>query len=101
MDQGEVARTLRSPDVKVGSIKRLVFLVGVVILILGVLILMDPVSAGDHSCGNAIAPKKFVQGDVRLCRSQIRQRRWAGAVVVVVGAAALIIPGPRCLLADD
>jgi len=87
--------------VSAGSIKRLVFLVGVVISILGVLILMDPVSAGDHSCGNAVAPKKFVQGDVRLCRSQIRQRRWAGAATVAVGAVALMVTGPRCLLAED
>ena len=87
---------------KVGSIKRLVFLVGIIIEILGVLILMDPVSTGDnHNCGNAVAPKRFVQTDVRLCEGQIRKRRWAGGVIVVVGAAALIIPGPRCLLADD
>ena len=86
---------------KVGSVKRFVFLVGIVISILGVLILMDPVSAGDHNCGTALAPKKFVQTDKRLCKAPLRQRRWAGAVVVVVGAAALIIPGPRCLLADD
>ena len=85
----------------VGSIKRLVFLVGIVVVILGVLILMDPVSAGDHGCGNAVAPKRFVQGDIRLCRSQINQHRWVGAAVVVVGAVALIVTGPRCLLADD
>ena len=79
----------------------MVFLVGIVVSILGMLILTDPVSAGDHSCGNAVAPKRFVQGDVRLCRSQIRQRRWSGAGVVLVGAVALIVTGPRCLLVDD
>jgi hypothetical protein len=79
----------------------LVFLVGVVVLFLGTLILMDPVSVGDHNCGTAVAPKKFVQTDVRLCETQIRQRRWLGAVTFAVGAIALVLPGPRCLLADD
>jgi hypothetical protein len=79
----------------------LVFLVGVVVLSLGALILMDPVSVGDHNCGTALAPKRFVQTDVRLCNSQIRQRRWLGAGIFAVGAVALILPGPRCLLADD
>jgi hypothetical protein len=87
--------------VKVGSIKRLVFLVGVVIEILGILTLMDPVSAGDHNCGNAVAPKRFVQTDIRLCHGPIHQRRVAGAAVVVIGTTALIVTGPRCLLAED
>jgi hypothetical protein len=79
----------------------LVFLVGVVVLFLGTLILMDPVSVGDHNCGTAVAPKKFVQTDVRLCETQIRQRRWLGAAIFAVGAIALTLSGPRCLLADD
>jgi hypothetical protein len=87
--------------VRAGSVKRLVFLVGVVVLLLGVLILTDPVSAGDHNCGNAVAPKKFVQTDIRLCKAPIRAHRVTGAVVVVVGAVALFATGPRCLLADD
>jgi hypothetical protein len=87
--------------VSVGAVKRLVFLVGVVVEILGVLILMDPVSAGDHNCGTALAPKRFVQTDIRLCKSPLHQRRSVGAGVVVVGAVALIVPGPRCLLTDD
>jgi hypothetical protein len=92
---------VRFRAVRTGAVKRLVFLVGVVVLSLGTLILMDPVSVGDHNCGTAVAPKKFVQTDVRLCEAQIRQRRWLGAVILVVGAVALILPGPRCLLADD
>ena len=89
------------PGVKAGSVKRFVFLVGIVITILGVMILNDPVSAGDHNCGTAVAPKKFVQTDKRLCQGQLHQRRWVGAVVFVVGVAPLFIVGPRCLLADD
>jgi len=87
--------------VKVGSVKRLVFLVGIVVVMLGVLILMDPVSAGDHNCGTALAPKRFVQTDIRLCKAPLRRRRWLGAGIVVVGAVALTATGPRCLLADD
>jgi hypothetical protein len=79
----------------------LVFLVGVVVLFLGALILTDPISVGDHNCGTALAPKRFVQVDVRLCEAQIRQHRWLGAGILAVGAVALVLSGPRCLLADD
>jgi hypothetical protein len=79
-----------------------VFLVGVVIEFLGVLILMNPVSAGDHNCGTALTPKQFLlPQNSRICAPQIRRHRWQGAGVLVVGAVALIVPGPRCLLADD
>ena len=86
---------------RAGSVKRLVFLVGVVVLILGMLILTDPVSAGDHNCGNAVAPKRFVQTDIRLCKAPLRAHRFIGAGVVVVGAVALIATGPRCLMTDN
>jgi hypothetical protein len=88
--------------VKVGTVKRLVFLAGIVVLFLGALILMDPVVDGDHNCGTALIPKQFVQsGGARRCAAQIARRRWLGAAVVVVGALAVIVPGPRCLLVDD
>ena len=84
------------------SVKRAIFLVGVVIEILGVLILMNPVSAGDHNCGTALTPKQFLlPQNARICAPQIRRNRWLGGAVVLVGGAALIIPGPGCLLVDD
>jgi len=87
--------------VSAGAIKRLVFLVGVVILILGVLILNDPVSADGHNCGTSLAPKRFVQTDIRRCQGPLRERRRVGLGVVVVGGLAMIVTGPRCLLTDD
>lgn len=86
---------------KLGAVKRLVFLVGVVVLFLGTLILLDPVAAGTHNCGTALAPKQFVQSGARSCAAQIERRRWLAAGVMAVGAVAVILPGPRCLLADD
>jgi hypothetical protein len=87
--------------VSVGAIKRLVFLIGVGTLFLGVVILNDPVSASGHNCGTSLAPKRFVQTDIRRCQAPLRERRWFGAGVVVVGGLALIVTGPRCLLTDD
>jgi hypothetical protein len=92
---------IRSTAVTVGSVKRFVFLVGVVVLILGSLILMDPVAAGDHNCGTALAPKQFVQSGAEICDAQLRRRRWLGGGIFAVGALAVILPGPRCLLTDD
>lgn len=86
----------------IGAVKRLVFLVGVVIVILGGMILMDPVAAGPYNCGTALAPKQvLVPEKARICEPQIRRRRWLGAGVFAVGAVAVILPGPRCLLTDD
>jgi hypothetical protein len=88
--------------VRSAAVKRLVFLIGVVVLFLGTLILMDPlVAPGDHNCGTALAPKRFVQSGARSCARQIERRRWLGAGVMAVGALGVILPGPRCLLADD
>jgi uncharacterized membrane protein len=88
--------------VRRGPVKRVVFLAGVVVEFLGVLILMNPVSAGDHNCGTALTPKQFLlPQNARICAPVIRRNRWRGAGVVVVGAVPLIVPGPRCLLADD
>jgi hypothetical protein len=88
--------------VRSGTIKRLVFLVGVVVVILGAMILMDPVATGPYNCGNALAPKKFVLGEnARRCETQLRRRRWLGTGILAVGTVAVMLPGPRCLLTDD
>ena len=93
---------VRCPVVTSGAIKRFVFLVGVVIVILGAMILMDPVAAGPYNCGTALTPKQvLVPEKSRICQPQLRKRRWLGAGVFAVGAVALILPGPRCLLVDD
>jgi hypothetical protein len=88
--------------VRFASIKRLVVLIGVVVVILGALILMDPVAAGPYNCGTALAPKQvLVPEKARVCAPQIRQRRWFGGAIFAVGAVAVMLPGPRCLLTDD
>jgi len=85
------------------AVKRLVFLIGIVITILGVMILNDPAAVGPYNCGTALAPKRFVLGDnAKRCADQVQWRRWLGAGVFSVGALALILPGGhRCLLTDD
>jgi hypothetical protein len=85
------------------AVKRVVFLIGIVITFLGVMILNDPAAVGPYNCGTALAPKRFILGNnARLCASQIRWRRSVGAGVFAVGTVALILPGGyRCLLSDD
>lgn len=87
-----------------GTIKRLVFLAGVVISLLGMMFLLDPVAvaAGAHNCGTALSPKQVVVPEVaERCETRINRRRWLGAGIAVVGALALVLPGPRCLMVDD
>ncbi len=84
------------------SVKRLVFLVGVVVVILGSMILMDPVAAGPHNCGTALTPKPGILPEIaRRCEPHLKRKRWLGGGVFAVGALAVAIPGPRCLLVDD
>jgi uncharacterized membrane protein HdeD (DUF308 family) len=99
----EAGPRVRSHAVKLsGAVKRLVFLLGVVVTILGVMVLNDPAAVGPYNCGTALAPKRFVQGEnAGLCKEQIRWRRRLGGAVFVVGVVAVALPGPRCLLADD
>jgi hypothetical protein len=106
-DTGQVPQAgkepgLRSPAVRLpGPVKRLVFMVGVVVTFLGVLILNDPAAVGPYNCGTALAPKRFVQGEnAERCDAQIRWRRLLGAGVLAVGVVGLL-PGHRCLLTDD
>jgi hypothetical protein len=86
-----------------GSVKRVVFLVGIAITILGVLILNDPAAVGPYNCGTALAPKRFVQGEnAGRCNEQLRWRRGLGAGVFAAGVIALVLPGGfRCMLIDD
>ena len=94
--------SVRFPVVKSGPVKRLVFLVGVVIVILGIIFLMDPVAAGPYNCGTALAPKQvLVPEKARACAPQLRQRRLYGVAIFALGAVAVMVPGPRCLLVDD
>jgi hypothetical protein len=88
--------------VRLGSVKRFAFLVGVVVLILGTIILMDPVATGAHNCGTALTPKPSLLPEIaERCRPRLNRRRWLGGGITAVGALAVILPGPRCLLADD
>lgn len=85
-----------------GAVKRFTFLVGVVVVILGAIILMDPVATGPHNCGNALAPKPGLLPEIaERCEPGINHRRWLGGAVFAAGAVAVILPGPRCLLIDD
>ena len=94
--------SIRSFVVKSGPVKRVVVLVGVVIVILGIIFLMDPVASGPYNCGTALAPKQVLQPEkARACAPQLRQRRVYGGAIFAVGVVAVIVPGPRCLLSDD
>ena len=87
---------------KSGAVKRLVFLVGVAVLILGTIFLLDPVAAGPYNCGTALTPKQVLQPEkARICAPRLRQRRWYGGAIFAVGAVAVVLPGHRCLLTDD
>lgn len=80
----------------------MVFLAGVVVLILGWMILLDPVASGAHNCGTALTPKPGILPEIsRRCAPHLNRKRWLGGGVFVVGALAVTIPGPRCLLEDD
>ena len=80
----------------------MVFLAGVVVVILGSMILLDPVASGPHNCGTALTPKPGILPEIsRRCAPNIHRKRWLGGGVFAVGALALAIPGPRCLLEDD
>lgn len=97
-------RRIRSCSVRTpGSVKRVVFLSGLAITVLGAMILNDPAAVGPFNCGTALAPKRFVQGEnAGRCDEQLRWRRWSGAGVLAAGVIALILPGGyRCLLTDD
>lgn len=85
------------------SVKRVVFLTGLAVTVLGVMLLNDPAAVGPYNCGTALAPKRFVQGEnAGRCVEQIRWRRWLGAGVFAVGTLGLVLPGGyRCLLTDD
>ena len=87
------SRGIRSTAVRVpGAVKRVVFLIGIVITILGVMILNDPAAVGPYNCGTALAPKRFILGDnAQRCASQIKWRRSLGAGVFGIGAVALIL----------
>jgi hypothetical protein len=86
-----------------GPVKRVMFLIGLAVTFLGVMILNDPATAGPFNCGTALAPKRFVLGEIEgRCAAQIRWRRSSGAGVLAVGVLALVLPGGyRCLLIDD
>jgi hypothetical protein len=80
----------------------LVFLVGIVVVILGTMILLDPVAVGAHNCGTALTPKPGVLPEIsRRCEPRLNRKRWLGGGVFAMGALAVAIPGPRCLLTDD
>jgi hypothetical protein len=93
---------IRSTAVTIGAVKRLVFLCGIVVAILGSIILLDPVASGPHNCGTALTPKPGILPEIsRRCAPRINRKRWVGGGVFAVGALAMTIPGPRCLLVDD
>ena len=83
-------------------LQRAAFLLGVAALIVGVFVLMDPVSLGGRNCGSAFLPKRIlVAAEARRCQVTLRDRRVLGAPIVAVGTVAVAATRFRCLVTPD
>ena len=87
---------------KNGELKRVTFLLGLVVLICGMILLIDPIAVDDRNCGSALLRKSL--GERRYaerCDARLDRRRLPGFALSVVGACAVVSIGPRCLLEPD
>ncbi len=87
---------------KTGDVKRLGFLMGLVLLFLGAMVLNDPMSVEERNCGSALMRKK-VDGEryaVR-CDAMLDRRRWPGFIMFGTGAVLVLRIRPGVMLASD
>lgn len=85
-----------------GDLKRLGFLMGLILLFLGAMLLNDPMSVEERNCGSALMRKK-VDGEQYAirCDAKLDRRRWPGFVMFGTGAVLVVRIRPGVLLASD
>jgi hypothetical protein len=88
--------------VQSGVIKRTTFLLGLVLLLCGAILLIDPVAVDDRNCGSALLRKELSERRyAERCDAKLDPRRLPGFAMSAVGACVVVGIGPRCLLQAD
>jgi hypothetical protein len=82
--------------------KRLGFLVGLVLLFAGAILLNDPMSVEERNCGSALMRKPVIeQRYAARCDAKLDRRRWPGLIMFGAGAVLVIRIRPGIMLAPD
>ena len=87
---------------KSGEVRRLTFLLGLILLFCGAILLIDPIAVDDRNCGSALLRKPL--GERRYaerCDTKLDRRRLPGFAMSIVGASVMVRIGPRCLIEAD
>jgi hypothetical protein len=85
-----------------GEAKRLTFILGLVILICGAILLIDPMAVNDRNCGSALLRKEVDEREyAKRCDAKLDRRRLPGFALSALGACLVLVIGPRCLLEPD
>jgi hypothetical protein len=88
--------------VETGDMKRMAFLVGLVLLFAGFILLFDPMAVEDRNCGSAIMRKEHVeQPYAERCDAKLDRRRWPGFITFGLGAVIVVRIKPGIMLAPD
>jgi hypothetical protein len=85
-----------------GQAKRGLFLAGLVLLLCGAIVLIDPMAVDGRNCGSALLRKELDDRRYReRCEARLDRRRLPGFALSAVGAFLVVRIGPRCLLQPD
>lgn len=82
-----------------GEVKRLTFLLGLILLFCGAIVLIDPTAVNDRNCGSAVLRKQLHERRyAERCDAKLDGRRLPGIAMFAVGACIVVGIGPRSLL---
>lgn len=82
--------------------KRVTFLLGLIVLFCGAILLIDPTAVDDRNCGSALLRKELAERRIaERCDAKLDRRRLPGFAMFTVGACIVVRIGPRCLLEPD
>lgn len=85
-----------------GEARRLTLLVGLVLLMCGAILLIDPIAVNDRNCGSALLRKQVDERRyAERCDARLDRRRLPGLAMSVAGAFVVIRIGPGSLLQPD
>jgi hypothetical protein len=85
-----------------GDVKRLTFLLGLIVLFCGAILLIDPVAVNDRNCGSTLLRKPLAERRyAERCDARLDSRRLPGFAMFIAGACMVLGTGPRCLLEPD